>query len=427
MRPVVISTFGSLGDVFPYIAVAKELKQQGADVSIATTLDHCAAIERHGIKFIRIGGNLSELFISKDLDATKIMHRFQGPEYVLRKVVMPMVEESYRELDAAISEPSLFITHPLSFAAMLLARKRQDPFISTVLAPLSMWSKTDPPALPFAAWVPDFHKIFGSTATGWLMNFLKSPTYGWLESYRQLQQRVGVEVDRRNALFEGQFSPLKHLALFAPLFGPPQEDWAPNSVVTGFPFLDEEMIDEPTRQKVRNFLHEGTPPVVLTLGSSAVWDSGNFWIHGIEALKMTKLRGVLLTGPSPDKKVPEELGPDIIAVEYLPHSLIFRHALLIVHQGGVGTTAQALRSGRPQLVMPFSHDQFDNARRVARLGCGLIADRNKFSPNSAANSFRQLVSEATMTNAARVGEQIQKERGAAFAAEEIMRTLKEIK
>jgi rhamnosyltransferase subunit B len=424
MKPIVISTFGSLGDVHPYIALAKALKQLGLEVVIATNPDYKSKIEQHGIAFKQVGEAFIPLFESGEIQMSSLMDRINGPEYVLRKVVLPRVRAYYEELSAVVDEVELFVTHPLSFAAMLVARKRNIPFVSTVLAPLSMWSRYDPPAMPLAPWVPLFGRYCGPGITGLLMDLMKSQTYGWFEPYRQLQAQLGIEVDRRNPIFEGQFSPVLNLALFSPVFGPLQPDWPTNTIATGFPFLDTEIIDETIRKKVRAFLQEGTEPVVFTLGSSAIWDPGQFWKNSISALENTDMRGVLLVGPSRENNCPEDLPPHVMAVDYLPHELIFRHSSMIVHQGGVGTTAQALRSGRPQLIMPFSHDQFDNAERIRRLGCGLVCSRSAYSPQTARRLLCELRSAQMVSNATRIGDIVRAEHGSQTAAEAIAEVIR---
>jgi UDP:flavonoid glycosyltransferase YjiC (YdhE family) len=93
-------------------------------------------------------------------------------------------------------------------------------------------------------------------------------------------------------------------------------------------------------------------------------------------------------------------------------------ARAVVHQGGVGTTGQTLRSGRPALVVPFSHDQFDNGARVARLGCGRTLPRNNYNAASATQELRAILSdESYKTKAAEIGRRVEAERGAEAACD----------
>jgi rhamnosyltransferase subunit B len=422
-KRIVLSTFGSLGDLFPYIAVAKRLGELDCSAVIATNLEHRPLVEKHGVEFAHVGPDIQDFTEAHPDLMARIMDRKTGTEFVLREIMMKNVRRSYDMLLAASAGADLIVTHALSYAGLLVARKRQLPFISSVLAPINFWSNFDPPALCEAPWLPALHQVLGPVASGFIMKRMKHETYEWSEPYRALQAELGLEVDKRNPFFEGIYSPLKHLGLFSPVFGPPQRDWPTNTVATGFPFLDTEDMPEDTRQRTRDFLQNGDPPVVLTLGSSAVFDPGDFWMTSIEALKATNQRGVLLVGPAPGELLPGDLPETILAVDYLPHSLIFRHASAIVHQGGVGTTAQALRSGKPQIVMPWSHDQFDNAARVKRLGCGIIAQREKYTVSAATKLIKEVVDGRYHNASAAIAKQIQSENGVEMAAAEIAAAL----
>src|SRR5262249_33662355 len=150
----------------------------------------------------------------------------------------------------------------------------------------------------------------------------------------------------------------------------------------------------------------GPPPLVFTLGTSAVHDAGQFYVHSVAAVKLLGRRVVLLVGKNTLNR-PGSLPDGIVAFEYAPFSELFPRAAAIVHQGGIGTTAQAMRSGRPMLVMPYAHDQPDNAGRVTRLGIARTISRNRYTPDRAAAELRPLVDNpAYSKRAAEVGRQI---------------------
>src|SRR6202042_1693212 len=108
------------------------------------------------------------------------------------------------------------------------------------------------------------------------------------------------------------------------------------------------------------------------------------------AAGLTGQRAVLLVGSDP-RNVPQQLPENVCIAHYAPYSRLFPRASVIIHQGGVGTTAQALRSGKPMLVMPYSHDQPDNARRVRRLGVAQVIQRKDYRAEAAALMIRRLV------------------------------------
>jgi len=110
----------------------------------------------------------------------------------------------------------------------------------------------------------------------------------------------------------------------------------------------------------------------------------------------------------------------MIEVRYSPHSLVFPRAAAIVHQGGIGTTAQALRSGRPMLVVPFAFDQFDNAERARRLGTAEVLYRSRYNARRAERLLRRLLEDSSYSHAAAsIGEKVRAETGCIAAADAI--------
>jgi UDP:flavonoid glycosyltransferase YjiC (YdhE family) len=195
-----------------------------------------------------------------------------------------------------------------------------------------------------------------------------------------------------------------------------QPDWPRQAVISGFPFYDRDGEGGMSPELVR-FLDAGPSPLVFTLGSSAVVDAGPFYEHNIAAAKLLGRRAVLLVGKDP-RNQPASLPDDVVAFAYAPYSELFPRAAAIVHQGGIGTTAQAVRSGRPMLVMPYAHDQPDNAERVRRLGIARTIARHRYTPARAAAELRHLLDNpAYSQRAAEVGAEIRLEDGVRIACD----------
>jgi rhamnosyltransferase subunit B len=155
--------------------------------------------------------------------------------------------------------------------------------------------------------------------------------------------------------------------------------------------------------------------------------AGDFYSASLQAVERVNARALFLTGPSP-QGLPARLPPSVLAWPYAPHEQVFPRASAIVHQAGIGTTAQALRSGRPMLAVPFAHDQFDNAERVCRLGAGLTIPRHRYSERAAAQALARLLATPSYEQSAHAAsEAIRAENGAIAAAEEINRYLTKLK
>ena len=168
------------------------------------------------------------------------------------------------------------------------------------------------------------------------------------------------------------------------------------------------------------FLAAGEAPIVFTLGSSAVYDAGDFYTASIQIAQRLNRRAVLLTGRVPENQALPSLPPTVLACDYVPHSHVFPRAAVNVHQGGIGTLAQAMYAGKPMLVVPFSHDQPDNAERAARLGIGRALPRRKFSIAAAVAALGELLAEPSYAAAAAgVARSLQREDGVAAACDRL--------
>jgi UDP:flavonoid glycosyltransferase YjiC (YdhE family) len=237
---------------------------------------------------------------------------------------------------------------------------------------------------------------------------VKLITRSWCEPIRRLRTELGLPPSR-DPVFEGKHSPRLVLAMFSPTLADPQPDWPKNTVVTGFAFYDGVNSEGGAGGDLENFLASGEPPVVFTLGSSAVQDPGDFYEAGAEAARILGRRAVLLRGRNaPLKRLPQ----NVVSFGYVRFSEIFGRAAAVVHQGGIGTTGQVLRAGCPMLVMPYNFDQPDNGARVARLGAGLTISRRRYTAGRAALALRRLLADSKHRRAAAdIGRRVRGERG----------------
>jgi rhamnosyltransferase subunit B len=164
-------------------------------------------------------------------------------------------------------------------------------------------------------------------------------------------------------------SPQGVLGLFPDWFAPPQTDWPRKVTLTGFPLFDEAELRS-LDAEMEDFLAKGPAPVVFTPGSTLV-DGLSYYTAAAAAVNALGCRGIFLA--SPGTTLPR-LTPNILTRPYVPLSVLLSRTKALVHHGGIGTASQAFAAGIPQLITPFAHDQFDNAARVVRLGCGFQMD-----------------------------------------------------
>jgi rhamnosyltransferase subunit B len=387
---IVLTTFGSLGDLHPYLALARGLQDRGHSVVLATLEVHRARVEEAGLLFHAIGPDLGES-LNEPAVMAQIMDRKKGFEFLMREIVMPHLERAYQEISTVAADAQILITHPITYAAHLFAEKhsRNIRWVSVALAPCSLWSAYDPPVMPPAPWLAHLRPL-GPRFFRPVMALLKKGVEPWVKPWHELRLELQLPETARNPIFEGQFSPSLTLCMFSPRFGSPQPDWPPNAQTTGFAFYRGTHASELTSD-LAAFLAEGEPPLVFTLGSSAVMDAGDFYTESTKAARLLGKRALLLVGRDPRNRPKDGLPSGVMACEYAPYASIFPQASVIVHQGGVGTTAEAMRAGKPMLVMPYGFDQFDNAARVSALGIGRTIERRAYRAETAARALEFLL------------------------------------
>lgn len=419
MARVVLTTWGSLGDLHPFLALAIELRQRGHTPVVATLAAWRDNVERAGMEFRPIRPNvLPDAPGSREI-VRKILDANNGPEYLFTQIFAPHMKEVYADTLEAAQGADILVSHQIPHVAGIVAERTGVRWVSAVLAPAGFLSAYDPPTPPQLPWLrrlTAFHPAVG----GAFNRLARRISNGWMEPVYRLRAELGMPRGP-HPLFEGQHSPRAVLALFSRLLGDKQPDHPPQTVVTGFPFYDAAPT-RPTDPALLAFIDRGEPPIVFTLGSSAVWIADDFYQVSIAAIRALGRRALLLVGENAERLRADV--PDTIGIfDYAQHSVVMPRAAAIVHQGGVGTTAQALRAGRPTLVVPFGQDQPDNARRVVELGVGRTIRRGHYRVDRLVRELSLLGAPQYAARAHAVGLEVSAERGAACAVDEIEKAL----
>lgn len=388
---IVFSTYGTFGDVNPLVALSLELKRRGHQPVLAIPEMFRPKVEPLGIGFVPVRPE-------QDPNDTRLIAMIydikHGTETGLRQFLFPSLRDSYNDLVAAVQADGgadLLVTGELAYAAPLVAEKIGIPWASYVLAPFSFFSAYDPPVLPpypTLARVQEKLPALGHVVA----RFARFVTRKWPEPVYALRRELGLPRGK-DPIFDAKHSERLALALYSSVMGSPQPDWPSSAKTTGFAFYDGSGNEGRLEPALASFLDSGPPPLVFTLGSAAVMHAGDFYEQSAEAAERLGQRAVLLVGAD-DRNLPKRKLPNTICVaRYAPYSQIFPRASVLIHQGGIGTTAQALRAGRPMLVMPYSHDQPDNARRVRRLGVAEVLTRSEYKATAATDMIARLLSD----------------------------------
>jgi len=386
---IVLSNIGTFGDINPLIAIALELKRRGHVPIMAMPAIYQPKIVPLGLEFHPLRPDIdptNKLLVEMVYDVNK------GTETGLRKFLFPVLRETYADLLNAATQPEradLLLLGELNYAGPIVAEVTGIPWASYVLAPFSFFSAFDPPVLPPYPKLARADKVVPGMGRG-IKRLARFVTRKWPEPIYELRRELGLQPGK-NPIFDAKHSPNLVLALFSPVLGVKQEDWPPNVLIAGFCFYDSVAGNAALPPQLEQFLDAGSPPVVFTLGSAAVLAAGDFYEISVRAAMRIGVRAVLLIGEDPLNMPKQQLPDSICVAQYAPYSALFRRVSLVVHQGGVGTTAQCLRAGRPMLIMPYSHDQPDNARRMKRLGVARVLQRHGYKPWRVARNLKAML------------------------------------
>lgn len=395
-RRVLLTTVGSFGDLHPYIAIALGLKGRGHDVMIGTSPCYQRKVEQLGINFAPVHPDSD--FIQNPQAMRRYMHPNWGLVRIGLEVIVPSIRQTYQDISAASQGMDLIVSHPLvGCVARLVSEVSGIAWASTMITPLGFLSAYDVPILPVAPFAfralrklsPRVSKPLLWTAK-WSSSFLANEWY-------RLRAELGLPRAADTNPIIDSHSASGVLALYSEHFAPPQPDWPNNTLTTGFPIYDEDQTSG-LPDELRQFLGDGPPPIVFTLGSSAAAVAGPFFELSAAAASELGCRAVLVVGRGWSR--PASLPKDVIAVDYAPYSKLFPAAAALIHPGGVGTCGLALRAGRPSLIVPVSMDHFDNGARMARLGVARTLDRRKYTPGRAASALRMLLEDQRYSTAA---------------------------
>lgn len=421
MSRIVLTTIGSFGDLHPKIAIALELRKRGHDVVFATHKEYQEKIEALGFEFHRMRPDNTAL--SEPQEMARMMDLKTGTEYVTRNWVCASLRETYADLMNSAKDADFIIAGEGVVAARLVAEKLGIRWALAVLQPISFFSAYDPSVIPVFPFLAKLRGL-GSIVNRGIIQLSKAIAKSWAEPVHQLRRELELPPLVGNPFIDDKYSPYLVLAMFSSVLAKPQPDWPTNTVITGFTFYDGSQGGAELTPELEQFLDAGEPPIVFTLGSAAVMIPGSFYQESIQATKLLKRRAVLLIGKNAP---PANLSEDIIPVSYAPYSQIFPRACVIAHQGGIGTTAQALRAGHPTLVMPYSHDQPDNAARAERLGTSRTIPRKQYSAARVAKELRELLENPNYAaKAAETGRIIQAENGVGVACDVIEKQLQAV-
>ena len=351
-------TYGSRGDVEPFIALANGLVQAGHHVNLAAPEGFSNLLNNDQVNYFGFPGEPQQM-------VENLVH--QAGNNRLRMIasiadfVQPLAVEVMNLVRTASREADLIIhSFLLTSAGFEIAQELGIPDISAQFFPVFTSTGEFPaPTFPDLPLGKFYRRLTHQLVTGIF----------WRGS-RFLYQRIQSKNADLPDLTAWPFNPNNArqtpiLYAFSPLVVPQPRDWGESVSITGYWFLDDHESWSPDQELI-NFIEEGDPPVIVAFGSSSSLDMDRFYQKIIKALTLSNQRGILV-GANPDL---QGIPSTVFQVDNVPYQWLFKHSIAVIHHGGAGTTGQGLAAGVPNIILPFTSDQPFWARRVFKLETG---------------------------------------------------------
>jgi len=379
---LLLTALGSYGDVLPMVGLGAAARARGHRVQVIVNPYFQSVVEDAGLELLSLGTaeEYRELWPHPDL-----WHPRRGLKLVLTRAVAAYMRELYRIVEAQFVEgESVIAAHGLDLASRVFHDKVGAPLATVHFAPFGLLTLYETPrymnAPSMARWPRWLKSASFWAADTAMIAPIVAPTLN------ALRKEHGLPAVKR-IFTRWSNSPQLVLGLFPDWFAGRQPDWPANTATVGFPIWDTPGAGE-LPDDVDDFLAAGPPPIVFAAGSANV-QAKDFFQTAIGVCQRLDLRGMLMT--KFPEQLPESLPPTVRQFGFVPFSLLLPRTAALVHHGGIGTCAQGLASGVPQVVMPMAYDQLDNGLRLERLGVGAVVPRKKFKPARVAAALQPLI------------------------------------
>ena len=415
---IVIVTGGSLGDMHPFAALAHALRTEGLRPVIATMEYYRDYLASEGLDFTPIRPDLDDMLTRLGEDLNGVARRMEADDrYLFHDMIFPALRESYADLYKACEGAVAVVVHGIGFAGRAAAEKRRLPFVNIVMSPLFLPSIYDPPVGMLTPYIPAPKTALARLRNRILRKATEFAWPFWAAPWEKFRRELGLPKRRGGDFFSISPGAAATIALYSPLLAPRQADHPDNMRIAGFTFHDRHRNEgDEVLPALEAFLAAGDAPIIVTLGSFFARNRVAQYAAYADAARRLGKRAVLLVNADDLAKAKALAAEDVFVASYVPHSRVFPRASIIVHHGGSGTTGQALRAGKPQLVTPLMGDQPDNGARLARLGVARVAKAGASAERLAQELQELLTNQLYAQRALEAARIVAAEDGAAVAA-----------
>jgi len=398
---ITLLTYGSEGDVQPFVELGKGLVRAGYQVTLAapSKYEHLALGEQ--ITFVAFPGDPQTLVQGLVDQAGGSWWRMVRS---MSKFVLPLgVEVSQIARDACQDADLIIHSFLLTNTGYEIAREKGIPDISAQTFPVFTNTSAFPapvaPNLPLGSLYRRLTHEF-VTQTFWQGSRL---IYHWIRKENpQLPPLTDWPFNKRN---DWQ-TPI--LYAFSPNVVLSPEDWREDVHITGYWFSENAGDWEPDAQLIE-FLENGPAPIAVAFGSTSTTKLNGILHKIADALKINDQRGIII-GNKPEGLI----SPKVYWQKgYIPYNWLFKRSAAVIHHGGAGTTGKALRAGIPNIILPFTSDQPFWGRQVYKLGAGpKPASPKRLNTATLSKSISMAITDQRMVaQAKRIGKDLRDEDG----------------
>jgi UDP:flavonoid glycosyltransferase YjiC (YdhE family) len=413
-----LQSWGTTGDINPFLALAAALAAAGHSVTLAITSherrDYALEGQRYGFAVRQVG------HVGKDVSALNALGmRIFKERNPLKQMGMlfdnlfdPNVQAMYAAARQLAAENDLLIGHFLVHPLQLAAEQAGKPYFTVSLYHGAIATREVPPH-PF----PNLGQVLNGLLWrlgGQLVDHVALP------SANRLRQAVGAPL--LTSIKPVWQSPIANLIAVSRELAPQRADWGANQMVCGFLSLPHRI--EPLPPQLTAFLQAGTAPVYFTFGSMMGLPEPSRELEQLlamcqETVRLAGCRAIIQTHWAMTDAATDD--NQIFRIESADHRAVFPHCAAVVHHGGAGTCQSASASGCPSIIVPHMADQFFWGDLLHDLGIApKMIPRRKLTAPKLARTIRQVLSDNAMRQrAGEIGARMSAEDGARRAVVQI--------
>ncbi len=371
---VLLISLGSMGDTLPFVALGQALLARGHAVSLMANGQYQAYIQEQGVPFVE-GLTAAEF---QEYARIQVDWTFRQSLEATGKLLLGQLRKAYDFVaERSRDGQTVVVAQAYALGARAAQEKLGTPLATVHVQPLWFRSAYSSPVIP--QWLPRFVP----QALDRVLDLAVDAGLG--PPVNAFRAELGLPPAKR-LLKHWWNSPDLVLGLFPDWFDPPQPDWPPQTVLTGFPLSTRE--PPPLAPDLEAFLSAGPPPILFTQ-TSVSKQVRTYFAESATAAQQLGRRAIFLTPH--EGQLPEELPEAIRRESFVPLDALLPRCAAHVHHGGIGTIAQTLLAGVPQLTVPMVNDQTDNSLRLLRLGASSYLKPADYTAARAGESLRQLL------------------------------------